>query len=132
MSEDTTDWRQLREFAGVDIMQSFVLSWLCEDGSLIIDLDLYLTVEHAFYEKPRPAEKACFRPAYLEFPECKSVSAENSAGQDTPVEAVGDISTGRIFGLRRTGQGKYEIRGDFGTVTVASGRPLLRLRELSF
>jgi len=58
-----TDWHKLHEFAAVDLAQSYILSWHVEPEALIIDIDIFLTAEHSFYEKPRPAEKVCIRPA---------------------------------------------------------------------
>ncbi len=118
MSEDgeKVDWRQLREFAAVDMARSFVLSWRMDGETLLIDVDLFLTKEHPFYEKPRPAEKVCIRPAYIEFRYCDSVSA--------PVESLGH---GAIDSLT-VQDGIYEIGGDFGTVRIDAERPLLRLK----
>lgn len=128
MSSDTTDWKQLREFAGVDIVRSYALSWKVESSSLVVDLDLLLQEEHPFFEQPRPAEKGCFRPAFLEFPQCTRTSA---AGTDCTDKEVSAINPGKISGLRRNGEGKYEISGDFGEVVIHSDRPLLRLKDLS-
>lgn len=128
MSSDTTDWKQLREFIGVDIARSYALSWKMESTSLIIDLDLYLQKEHPFYEEPRPSEKACFRPAFLEFPQCTRTC---DGSRDIAVREIGTIDPGKIAGLRRSGEGMYEIRGDFGAIIVHSDRPLLRLKDLS-
>lgn len=61
----TVDWRMLREFAGVDLTGSFVLTWHMEVDTLFIDSDILLLPEHPFYEKPRPAEKKCIRPAII-------------------------------------------------------------------
>ena len=33
----------------------------------IVDVDLLLQPDHPFYERPRPAEKVCIRPALIEF-----------------------------------------------------------------
>ena len=55
MSDDVTNWTDLREFTAVDLTQSFVVAW-------------------------------------------------------------------------RTGDGQYEIMGDFGTLDIAAERPLLRLK----
>lgn len=128
MSNDTTDWKQLREFTGVDIARSYALSWKMEATSLVIDLDLYLQEEHPFYEEPRPSEKACFRPAFLEFPHCTRTS---DGARDNADKEIGTIRPGKIAGLRRNGEGKYELRGDFGAIIVYSDRPLLRLKDLS-
>jgi hypothetical protein len=131
MSNDTTDWTQLREFASVDIARSYALSWEVDSTSLLIDLDLYLQQDHPFYEKPRPAEKACFRPAILEFPECTALRVPGRGESLSPVDTAVGIDPGKILGLKRTGEGQYEIRGDFGTVAITSERPLLRLKNLT-
>ena len=80
------DWRQLREFADVDLEGSFVLSWASEAGALMIDVDVLLLPEHPFYEPPRPAEKQCIRPALIEFPFCvAAVLAGAESGSVIPV-----------------------------------------------
>ena len=129
MTEDVTDWRDLREFKAVDLSKSFVLSWDTESDSLMIDLDLYLCPDHAFYEKPRPAEKACFRPASLEFPYCSAIrSGANADANQSVGDAAEGLRLGAIDGLRRVGKGRYEITGKFGMVGIQAGRPLLRLK----
>lgn len=130
MTDDVTDWTELREFKAVDLTKSFVLSWDTESESLLIDLDLFLCPKHAFYEEPRPAEKACFRPALLEFPYCSGVSS----GGDLPdgqslAEAAAALSHGAIEGLRRVSEGRYQITGQFGQVEIDAARPLLRLKR---
>jgi hypothetical protein len=129
MTDDVTDWRELREFKAVDLTKSFVLSWDTESGSLLIDVDLFLCPDHAFYEEPRPAEKACFRPAFLEFPNCSRIicSADTEITQSLP-EIVATLGRGPIEGFRRIGEGRYEIRGEFGQVEIDAERPLLRLK----
>jgi hypothetical protein len=132
MTYDVTDWRELREFNAVDLTKSFVLSWSIESESLLIDLDLYLCPEHAFYEAPRPAEKACFRAAFLEFPYCAAIMADSGAGKSRNVaEVAAALGLGAIDGLRRIGEGRYEITGDFGHVEIGAERPLLRLKGAS-
>lgn len=125
--QNTTDWRQLREFADVDLTQSFVLSWHVESDSLFIDIDLFLMPHHPFYEKPRPAEKVCIRPAYIEFPFCEALGADPDTDAEL-VETAGNLGHGAISGLRRLADARYEITGEFGTVFVKAERPLLRLK----
>ena len=86
MDPGRIDWRQLREFAGVDLTQSFVLSWKSQADTLSIDIDLFLCAEHPFYERPRPAEKVCIRPACIDFPWCDGL-AWNDGKTDEPAEA---------------------------------------------
>ena len=128
MSDDTTDWRELREFKAVDLTRSYVLAWSVESGSLLIDVDLCLCPEHSLYEEPRPAEKACYRPAFIDFPHC--ASATDSATRGHLADLVKKFRAGKLAGLRRTGEGHYEIFGDFGTVAIRAERPMVRLKSL--
>ena len=126
-SGDKTGWQQLREFADVDLTKSYVLSWQSERDTLLIDVDLYLEEGHPFFETPRPAEKVCIRPALIEFPhvdECRQGEAEPRQLS----EIVADIGIGAIEDLSVSGDGCYEIRGEFGTVFVNAERPILRLK----
>ncbi len=122
-----TDWRQLREFAAVDLNQSYILSWHLESETLMVDIDVLLTSEHPFYEKPRPAEKVCIRPAIIEFPFCEEISVDGRVSDDADETSAG-LGHGLIESLRRYDDGRYEIKGDFGTVFVSAERPLLRLK----
>ena len=56
--QSIVDWREFQEFAAVDLSRSFILTWALESETLVIDIDLYLTPEHPFYEKPRSSESA--------------------------------------------------------------------------
>lgn len=127
-NEKAVDWRKLREFADVDLTKSFVLSWQVQSGTLYIDVDLHLLPGHPFYETPRPAEKVCIRPALIEFPFCQAAETE-SHGETTDVGAViGELGLGAISSLRRLADGRYEIRGEFGTIRFDAERPVLRLK----
>jgi hypothetical protein len=124
--KEAVDWRKLREFADVDLTSSFVLSWHYEAGAVLIDIDLLLLPDHPFYEKPRPAEKVCIRPALIEFPYCQSVKAGSDEGDTSAV--VGGLGIGAVGGLRLLADGHYEISGEFGVVEIEAERPLLRLK----
>lgn len=127
MGHDVTNWTELREFTAVDLEQSFVVGWQTEGEMLLIELDLFLEPEHAFYEEPRPAEGACFRQAVIEFAYCTKVSGPGNERTSEVAEAIKSLETGRISGLRRDGDGYYEIFGEFGAVGINAERPLLRL-----
>lgn len=131
MSDDdeSVDWRKLREFADVDLTKSFVLSWQAEAGTVFIDVDVHLLPDHPFYEKPRPAEKVCIRPALIEFPYCEAVTSDGQGEMADIGTAVEQLGLGAIQGLRRLGSGRYEIRGEFGTVQLDAERPVLRLKS---
>jgi hypothetical protein len=127
MSNGVTNWTELREFTGVDLEQSFVVDWETEGESLLIDVDLLLEPDHVFYEEPRPAEGACFRQGVIEFVYCTKVAVPDGDATSKVEEAIKSLKTGRISGLRRNGDGYYEIQGEFGTVGISAERPLLRL-----
>jgi hypothetical protein len=126
-TSEPTDWRQLREFTAVDLDRSFVISWHIESGTLMIDVDLFLTADHPSYEKPRPAEKVCIRSAIIEFPYCDRVTVGDDTSSLT-ADLIESLGHGVIEGLRRHPDGRYEIKGEFGTVFIAAERPLLRLK----
>ena len=126
-SNNKTGWRDLREFADVDLTKSYVLSWQVQRDTLLIDVDLYLQPEHPFYEQPRPAEKACIRPALIEFPYVDECRIGDSLPRQI-VDIIEDLQHGAIEDLTVSGDGCYEIRGEFGTVSVNSERPILRLK----
>ena len=123
---EAVDWHKLREFADVDLERSFVLSWNYEAGALLVDIDLLLLPDHPFYEKPRPAEKVCIRPALIEFPFCQAVTT--GKGDDDIAAIVASLENGAITGLRLLADGYYEISGVFGSVEIEAERPLLRLK----
>lgn len=130
-ADDAVDWRALREFAGVELDRSYVLSWHTEGDSLLIDVDLVLQPEHPFYERPRPAEKRCIRPAIIEFPYCDSVRLDG-AGPDVPLNsAVAGLRLGAIAGFKRQHEGPFIISGEFGEVYIDAERPILRLRPVA-
>ena len=120
-------WRQLREFADVDLERSYVLSWHTEGDTLVIDVDLYLEPAHPFFEPPRPAEKACIRPAVIEFPHCEDIGLTRG-GITQAVELVSKIGLGGITDLRVVRDHHYAISGEFGTVSLEAERPILRLK----
>jgi hypothetical protein len=124
----STDWRVLREFAAVDLTRSFIVFWEVESGTLLIDIDLFLTPEHPFFEKPRPAQKGCIRPAVIEFPFCDRIESEIVAANTEPSAAAGKLGHGAIAGLRRLADGQYEISGVFGVVRIDAERPIMRLK----
>ena len=125
---ETVDWRKLREFAGVDLTGSFVLSWYFEADTLFIDSDILLLPDHPFYEKPRPAEKVCIRPAIIEFPYCIDISVDGASGATDKQAFVSRLAHGAITGLQRREDGCYEMEGEFGAVCIEAERPILRLK----
>jgi hypothetical protein len=126
----SNDWRELREFKGVDLSESFVLSWHLSGEVLRLDIDLCLLPSHVFYESPRPAETACYRAAVLQFPACTLLRRQDSTdAAQTAAELAATLGHGKITCFRRVSDGRYEIYGRFGEVELAAGRPILKIRE---
>lgn len=125
--QSIVDWREFREFAATDLSRSFVLTWALQSEALVVEIDLYLTTEHPFYEKPRPSENACIRPAVIEFPFCDRIESDDMP-VDTDLQTLaGKLSHGNIDGLSRLADGRYEIKGGFGVIVLDAERPILRL-----
>ncbi len=57
---------------------------------------------------------------------CTRITGPGKDGNDNVVEVVESLKSGRIAGLRRTGNGHYVICGEFGTVDIVAERRLLR------
>ena len=126
--QSIVNWREFREFAAVDLSKSFILTWALESETLVIDIDLYLTPEHPFYEKPRSSESACIRPAVIEFPCCERIESGEVPTDPGAEKMAGKLGHGSIEGLSRLADGRYEVRGEFGVVVVDAERPILRLK----
>jgi RimJ/RimL family protein N-acetyltransferase len=120
-------WRELREFAGVDMDRSFVVSWSLDRDLLSVDVDLRLRPEHPFYEQPRRREKDCMRPAVIEFPCCAGIRLDGSGDGGDPQSVVLQLEAGAITDLERRDEGPYVLRGHFGIVEIDAERPILRL-----
>lgn len=128
MNADATNWMELREFKSVDLTKSYVLSWDTESESLLIDIDLFLCPDHPSYEKPRPSERVCIRPAFIEFPWCTGVAADGHEKAEPVADTIRSFGAGRIDGLQRFGEGRYEISGQFGSIEILAERPMVRLK----
>lgn len=129
MNAKFADWTEWREFKDVDLQQSFVLSWELTNESLRVDVDLFICPNHPFYESPRPAESGCFRPAHIVFPFCSQVTEKSAQPTGDLEDAVKTLASGKIEGLRRISDGRYEMSGQFGVIYIVAERPMIRLQD---
>ncbi|HEX5787916.1 MAG TPA: hypothetical protein VFY03_07035 [Woeseiaceae bacterium] len=128
MTGGTISWRQLREFAGIEVDRSFVLGWSYDRETLVVDADVELRPEHPFYEPPRRRETACMRAASIEFPYCTGLRLNGRAAGDALPSMVAGLGAGAIHDLVRKDEGAYVLTGEFGAVEIEAERPLLRLQ----
>lgn len=112
---------------GVGVSDSYVLSWSTEGESLLIDADLLLTPDHPAYEEPRPSEKQCYRPAFIEFPWCTKISTGERAGP--AMDMLSALGVGKISSLSAAGDGGWQLTGEFGAVLIVAEAPMVRLKN---
>jgi hypothetical protein len=115
------DWRQLEEFKGIDLNDSFVLGWKQSLNELSFELKASIWPESIFYEAPKANEYTCYRKATLSFSEIKSVvglTSIESARYSTDPD--GSIDYGNIDSLDITENG-FNVVGDFGEVIITGG-----------
>jgi len=56
------------------------------------------------------------------------VALDGSSGNRDLKTFVDELGHGAIAGMQRRANGRYEIRGDFGTVSIEAERPVLKLK----
>lgn len=126
----TVHWREMATFTGVDLGDSFVLSWTLTTSAFVIEREISLWPGHPAYEPPRPDEYTCYKRGQLIFP-----NARNVLGLRKPSEAQatydpdGSIDSGNIDALAEESPGHFIVHGEFGNVHVESDRPQLIVPE---
>ena len=115
------DWRQLENFKGIDLNDSFIMSWELSTDKLSFELEASIWPESMFYATPKVNEFTCYRKATLSFSEIESVDGL------MPMESVhyakdpdDSIDYGNIDSLSMNNHG-FNLIGDFGEVTITGG-----------
>jgi hypothetical protein len=111
-------WRDMQEFVGVDLEDSFVLGWQHDHAGrrVIFELEASLWPPHPLYETPAQDRHTCYRRGRLVFDDVLRL-----AGLRTVVEAKsttdpdGTVDYGNIEGLCYE-DGVYRFSGDIGEV----------------
>lgn len=68
------DWTELSEFKGIDLNDSFVLSWEQSADKVEFNIEASVWPQSAHYSKPKPNEHTCYRKATLTFSGAKEVN----------------------------------------------------------
>lgn len=115
------NWNQLELFKGIDLNDSFVLSWVQEADLLCFELEASIWPESAYYSKPEDNEYTCYRKATLMFKGVQSIVGLK------PIESVpsttdldGTVDFGNIATLSQTENG-FRLSGAFGSVDIVGG-----------
>ena len=120
------DWTTISAFDRLDLTESFILSWLADDGDLLFEVDFALAEGHPDYRQPRLGERACFRRGTLKFPNVRSMAGLPSMAEVRPAfDATGEIDYGHFDSFVEVASGQFEVSGDFGVLRLESDQPVV-------
>ena len=120
------DWTTISAFDRLDLSESFILSWLADNGDLLFEVDFALAEGHPDYCQPRLGERACFRRGTLRFPNVRSMAGLPSMAEVCPAfDATGEIDYGHFDSFVEIASGQFEVSGDFGVLRLESDQPMV-------
>jgi len=120
------DWTTISAFDRLDLSESFILSWLADNGDLLFEVDFALAEGHPDYCQPRLGERACFRRGTLRFPNVRSMARLPSMAEVRPAfDATGEIDYGHFDSFVEVASGQFEVSGDFGVLRLESDQPIV-------
>jgi len=108
-------------FKGIDLSDSFVLSWTLDD-KFLIEIEASVWPESEYYQKPLDNEYTCYRNAtiaFSSFSECLGVVGQNTRIPTLDLNGTSDY--GNIDSFTQNNNG-YQILGEFGNVVVLGGK----------
>jgi hypothetical protein len=112
---------QSSELLGIDLQDSFVLSWSVENDWLTFEVEASIWPDSPHYEPPLPDEYTCYKRATLTFHGFDSIEGlKHMEDVRFSVDPDGSRDFGNIDVLEAQGNG-YRVVGDFGDVTVSGG-----------
>lgn len=115
------DWEEMECFKGIDLFDSFVLSWQVTGDSLIILLEASVWPASEHYSEPKSDEYTCYKNFNLEFRGTESISGLKDMSEVTPLEDPdGSKDYGNIEYLVKYAN-RFELHGEFGEVSIESG-----------
>ena len=121
------EWTELSEFEGIDLNDSFVLSWEQSSDKIVFKLEASIWPQSAYYSKPKPNEHTCYRKATLTFSGTKEVNGLRPMETVKPtIDPDGTSDYGNIDSLIKSSNG-YSIIGEFGAVKILGGELEFRI-----
>jgi hypothetical protein len=109
------------EFNGVDLNDSFILSWYQDRDSLVIEIEASLWPESKYYSKPLEGEYTCYKKALVSFRNIQSIYGLKTLNEVKPIiEPDGSEDYGNIDTLEKE-NGQFLVSGEFGNVTIKGG-----------
>ena len=127
-SDNMREWTELSTFDGIDLTESYILSWAHVNGSLVLEMDFVLTPDHPGYQPPPVNWYACFRRGLLRFDGVRSLTGlPNMADVIPAIDATGEKDYGHLDQLVEIAAGRFEGETDYGTFSVESASPTVEL-----
>jgi hypothetical protein len=106
---------------GIDLGDSFVLSWKKSEYELVFELVASIWPDSKHYTIPKVDEYACYKMAELTVTGFKVCSGLLDLESVKPtIDPDGSVDYGNIDSFIKTDAG-FEIEGDFGLVTITGG-----------
>lgn len=116
-------------FKGIDLNDSFVLSWRRGTNELAFEVEASIWPESEYYEKPKKDDYTCYKPARLLFANVKEVNGLFEMDQvKSSTDATGEKDYGNIEALQESNNG-FVIEGDFGSVSIVGGVINFEIKE---
>jgi len=114
------DWTVISSFGGLDLTESFILSWTAENGDALFEVDFALAEGHPDYRQPGQDEWACFRRGTLRFPNVRSLAGLPPMTQVRPaVDATGELDYGHFDSFVEVASGQFEVAGVISVFSVS-------------
>lgn len=122
------NWAELEIFEGIDLHDSFVLSWEQVEDVLGFQLDASIWPASSHYATPKPNEYTCYKSARLVFSGFKDISGLKDVADVLPAtDANGEVDYGCIDNLEILKNG-FRIEGDFGSVAISGGKMSVEIK----
>ena len=115
------EWQDMGCFKGIDLNDTFVLSWNITNNNIAFDLEVSIWPESEHYDSLKSNEYTCYKKGTLKFEGAKEVQGLKECKEVNPsTDSDGSIDYGNIDHLVKTPSG-YELIGEFGNVIITGG-----------
>jgi hypothetical protein len=112
------DWKDLVEFQGIDLNDSFILNWSREEHEIVFSLEASVWPESIYYRAPENNEYTCYRKATLRFSGVSSCVGLLATSEVKPtIDPDGSIDFGNIDTFNQIQDG-FSLTGEFGNVII--------------
>ena len=114
-------WTETQLFKGINLNDSFILSWAYSSDKLSFQLEASIWPESKHYDTPKPNEHTCYKVAKLVFENYTDVIGLKDMAEVKPaIDASHELDYGGIDNLEIL-DGGYRLEGEFGEVVITDG-----------